>query len=167
MKETLNHKEAFEYYYSLGSERSYYLVATKFKCVKSTIYNWSKAFNWLKRIEQRDMENAKKIQAKTDKTIVNTKADYRAEIKAQLGILKALLNKVIKDIKAGTTFDISNVNELKDIINSYEKLSKLDLLMMGEATDINETKGLEELDRKLALLTLDELKKISKANANK
>ena len=39
--------------------------------------------------------------------------------------------------------------------------------MMGEATDINEMKGLEELDKKLALLTLNELKKISKANAIK
>jgi len=138
LKETLRHREALEYYYSLGQKRSLTLVAHKFNVSKQSVTKWNKNFNWQKRVELRDIENAKLLEKKTNKAVVNTKADYRTEIKAQLGILKALLNKVIKDIKNESAFDIGSVNELKDIINSYEKLSKLDLLMMGEATERGE-----------------------------
>ena len=174
MIEKPRHINIFEIYYSMGSNRSLKKLCQKYpkdmpKLI--TLKSWSKAFNWQERVKLRDIENSKalenKLKPKTNKIIVNTKADYRAEIKSQLNILKALLNKVIKDIKDGTIIDIADTGELKDVISSYEKLSKLDLLMMGEATDINEMKGLEELDKKLALLTLNELKKISKANAIK
>lgn len=142
MIEKPKHIEAFEHYYISGDKRSYKSTASRYNVAKKTIERWAKMFNWQARVEQRDIENSRaledKLKPKTNKIIVNTKADYRTEIKAQLGILKALLNKVIKDIKEGSAFDISNVNELKDIINSYEKLSKLDLLMMGEATERGE-----------------------------
>ena len=171
MTEKPKNIEAFEHYYISGDKRSYKSTASRFNVAKKTIERWAKEFNWQERVKLRDNENSKalenKLKPKTNKIIVNTKADYRAEIKSQLNILKALLNKVIKDIKDGTIIDIADTGELKDVISSYEKLSKLDLLMMGEATDINEMKGLEELDKKLALLTLNELKKISKANAIK
>ena len=138
MRETIKHTEAYEYYYNLSDKRSLRSVARKFNVSVQSISKWNKNFNWQKRVEQRDIENAKSLEKKTNQTVVNSKADYRAEIKSQLGILKALLNKVIKDIKEGSAFNIVNVNELKDIINSYEKLSKLDLLMMGEATEKGE-----------------------------
>jgi len=174
MIEKPKHIKIFELYYSMGSDRSLAKLHQKYPNDTPTIdtlKNWSKAFNWQARVEQRDIENSRaledKLKPKTNKIIVNTKADYRAEIKAQLGILKALLNKVIKDIKEGNIIDVENTGDLKDVINSYEKLSKLDLLMMGESTDIKETKGLEDLDKKLTLLTINELKKISKANEAK
>jgi len=104
-----------------------------------TLKRWSKNFNWQQRVEQRDIENNRalenKLKPETTKIIVNTKADYRAEIKTQLGILKAILNKVIKDFKNDDIIDVANTGDLKDIINSYEKLCKLDLLLIGEPTD--------------------------------
>lgn len=135
MKETLRHRDAFEFYYISGDNRSLTKVAHKFNISKQSVTKWNKNFNWQKRVELRDIDNAKSIEKKTNKIVVNTKADYRAELKAQMGILKALLNKVIKDIKDKNIFDINNTNELKDVINSYEKLCKLDLTMMGEAVE--------------------------------
>jgi nitrate reductase NapAB chaperone NapD len=137
MKETPEHIEAFEYYYSIPN-RNLRAVAQKFNKSLTAVNNWNKAFNWQQRVEQRDLANAKEIEKKTNKTIVNTKADYRAEIKTQLGILKAILNQAINDIKEKRIIKVANTNELKDVVNSYEKLSKLDLLMMGEATDRTE-----------------------------
>ena len=133
--ETLRHTEAYDYYYSLGEKRSYPKVALKFTVSRTSIKKWAKNFNWQKRVEQRDIENAKSIEKKTNKIIVNSKADYRAEIKTQLGILKAILNKVIKDIKKEKIIDINNIDDLKDVISSYEKLCKLDLNLMGKAID--------------------------------
>ena len=106
-----------------------------------TLKTWSKAFNWAERVKLRDIENSKalenKLKPKTNKAIVNTKADYRAEIKSQIGILKTILNKAIKDFNNGDIIDIGNTGDLKDIVNSYEKLCKLDLLMMGENPEEN------------------------------
>ena len=105
MIERPKHIEAFEYYYSLGNKRTLKKVSEKYSCSIPNIKKWSRAFNWQERVKLRDIENSKalenKLKPKTNKIIVNTKADYRAEIKSQLNILKALLNKVIKDIKDG------------------------------------------------------------------
>ena len=152
MKETLRHKEAFEYYYSLGDKRSFKLVEGEFKVSNMSVARWSKSFNWQDRIGLRDINNSKKIEAKTDETVVNSKADYRALIRKTVDLYK-------QKLKEGKII----INRPQDL----ETLAKLDLTLMGEATDINEMKGLEELDKKLALLTLEELKKISKAHANK
>ncbi len=138
MKEKLRHTEAFELFYGSGgkaSNKNVRKVADKCHVSERTIWRWYKKFNWKERIEQRDIANAKSLEKKTNKTIVNTRADYRAEIKTQLSILKAILNNVIKEIKAHNIIDINNTGQLKDVVNCYEKLGKLDLLMMGEATE--------------------------------
>jgi len=123
MKEKLKHKEAFEYYYSLGNERSYPKVASKFIVSRTSIKKWSKAFNWQDRIELRDIANGKKLEAKTDKAVVNSKADYRA-----------LIRKVVKEFE-------KKLKDKKIIISKpgdLAEMAKLDLLMMGEATERGE-----------------------------
>lgn len=151
MKETLAHKEAFEYYYILGKKRSFRLVESRYKVSNKTVSRWSKAFNWQERIEQRDMENSKRIKDKTDDLVVNTKADYRTEIKVQLGILKAMLNEVIKDIKDGKIIKVGSTETLKNVISSYERLCRLDLLLMGEPTSF------EKLNVDWGLITDEQL----------
>jgi len=86
---------------------------------------WSKAFNWQDRIELRDIDNGKKLEAKTDKAVVNSKADYRALIRKTVDLYKKKLDdgKII----------ISRPQDL-DI------LAKLDLTLMGEATEREEIK---------------------------
>ena len=152
MKETLRHTEAYNFYYALGDKRTLQLVANKFTVSRQSVDKWKREFNWRDRVELRDINNGKKLEAKTDKIVVNSKADYRALIRQTVNLYKQRLDdgKII-------------INRPQDL----ETLAKLDLTLMGEATDINETKGLEELDKKLALLTLNELKKLSKANADK
>ena len=120
MKETLRHKEAFEYYYSLGTERSFKLVESKFKVSNMSVARWSKEFNWQVRIGQRDIENGKKIEAKVDKAIVNSKADYRT-----------LINKVVKKFEEKLKAGKIRIDKPEDL----SIMAKLDLLMMGEATE--------------------------------
>ena len=150
MKENPNHIKVFELYYTMGSHRSLaklYQTYPKDMPKLVTLKSWSKAFNWQQRVEQRDIENNKaledKLKPETNKVIVNSKADYRAEIKTQIGILKAILNKVIQDFKKNEILDVENVKDLEKVINSYEKLCKLDLLMMGESTERGELKILD------------------------
>jgi len=71
----------------------------------------------------RDIDNGKKLEAKTDKAVVNSKADYRA-----------LIRKVVKEFERklkDKKIIISKPGDLAD-------MAKLDLLMMGEATERGE-----------------------------
>ena len=118
MVETLQHKEAFEYYYSLGEERNLPKVAQKFTVSTTSLKKWSAAFNWQERVTQRDIELSKGLEKKTNTTILNEKANYRRIIKESIS--------GIGEIK---------INNPKDL----DTLVKLDLLLMGEATEKSET----------------------------
>jgi len=120
MKETLRHREAFEYYYILGEKRSITEVARKFTLSRASISKWSRAFNWQLRIVQRDIENSKALTKKINKDVVNSKADYRASIKK---VVKKFEDKLDKD-----KIQICRTSDLAEMAN-------LDLKMMGEATD--------------------------------
>ena len=69
MIETLRNKEIFELYYSIGSKRSLEKLRDKLHQNSTetapslrTLKSWSKAFNWQKRIEQRDIEIENKLE---------------------------------------------------------------------------------------------------------
>lgn len=124
MVETLRHKDAFEYYYTLGSKRSFRLVQSEYKVSGKTIASWSKAFNWQERIQQRDIEVSKGLEKKTNKEIINDKANYVRIIKEAMRQFEENLNK--KKVPLESTQDM-------------ERLTKLHLLLTGEATEREET----------------------------
>jgi hypothetical protein len=130
VKETLRHKEAFEYYYSLGDKRSYPQVSDKFTVSQTSIKKWASNFSWQERIIQRDIEIAKSLEKKTNRTIVNEKANYRKIIKVIIGKFVETIQTKIRDKQ-----DLDIIKDLADL----EKLIKLDLLLMGEATGREES----------------------------
>ncbi|GAH68155.1 unnamed protein product, partial [marine sediment metagenome] len=127
----------------------------KFTVTRQTIDKWSKNFNWRKRVEQRDIELAKKIEKKTDDVIVNTKAQYREDIKKALSINKALINTAIKDGKL--VLQIVDVDGFKKATDIISNLIKTDLLLLGEADQKIEIK-----DDNLSELSVNELLRIKK-----
>ena len=136
----MRHQKAFQYYYSLGDKRSYPLVAEKFSVSLTSIKKWSKAHNWLDRVQQRDIEISRRIEKKTNTAIVNSKADYRAEIRENLKLLKALLATALQKvkgpdgkIKSQLIIGVESAKNVADVIQAYEKLVKLDLVLIGEA----------------------------------
>jgi len=150
MKETLRHQKAFDYYYLLGDKRSIQKVCLKYAVSTAAVKKWSIAFNWQVRVHQKDIEIAKKLEKKVDDIIVNTKADYRRDIKSAYGIIKAIINTAIANVKDkdGNLIKklipkIRNVEDTKKSIESMEKLIKADLLLMGEASDRTEHKILD------------------------
>lgn len=138
MVETKRHGDAFDYYYSLGADRTYVSVGDRFDVASRTIERWSKAFNWKERIIQRDLENNKKVEKKTDKAIVNTKADYRADIGNALEPVMSMLNGVVEkdtDGKLKVSIAVETPKDFALMVGALEKLVKLDLELMGEGSD--------------------------------
>jgi hypothetical protein len=137
MRESLKHQEAFDYYYSLGKDRTYRSVADRFKVGKRAVERWGSEFNWLERIQQRDISNSREVQARTDRVVVNSRADHRKDIRLALQPVKAAINKLVQ--KNPDTGELELKIEMKTpkdmalAISSLEKLMKLDLVMMEEA----------------------------------
>lgn len=153
---------AFDQYYAMGEQRDLKRLQgalqeaegfTQGSPAYKTIRKWSAANNWVERCKQRDLENSKKVQAKTDRSVVNTKADYRKMIKENLeetltldGYTMALVGGVF-DLITKKSLKVTKLNELLDVIKSHQfstakkvELIKTDLLLMGEADSRSEEK---------------------------
>ena len=128
MKETLQNKEAFENYYSMGNDRSLSKLKAKLMSLKcpysvldlKTFQRWSKAFNWQERIALRDINNGKELEKKVDKEIVNSKADYRT-----------LVKKVVQKFEEKLKDNKIRIERPEDL----NIMAKLDLVLMGEAPE--------------------------------
>jgi transposase len=114
MQETLRHQEAFDYYYSLSHDRSYPQVASEFTVSLTSVKKWAKAFNWQQRVKERDINNSKKLEERTDTSIVDARAKY-------LVILQASLYHYMEALKSGNI----KINSVKDL----ETLAKLEMLL--------------------------------------
>ena len=146
MKETLRHKEAFNYYYSLGNERKLSSVAIQFKVSERSVFKWSTEFNWQGRVQERDAKISDKLDKATEKEVFLTKQDWRELIRKTVDIYREKLKT--KQIV---------INSPRDL----ETLAKLDLTMIGEPTDIFRY---EEVDKNLEKLSPEELRKLANKN---
>jgi len=114
MKETLRHSEAFEYYYSLGSSRSIPQVSHRYTISVPAVKKWSDEFNWQDRVQLRDVEIAKRIENKTNTSIVNEKAKL-------LNIVKKTIADAVPKINS-QKLGISTMTDLLRTIDTALKL---------------------------------------------
>jgi len=153
LRENQKHIEAFELFYSLNgkmSDKNVREMSGKCQVSERTIWRWYKKLNWREKVDQRNIEISKGLMAKTNETVIDTKANYRAEIKAQFSILKKMLNELINKFKNNQGIKIKDIAGLKDVIGCYEKLIRMDLTLMGEVSVIEE---IELKDAKEKLLS--------------
>ena len=145
----IKHLDAFEFYYSLGSARTYEQVAQEFKKSEKTIRNWGYAEKWAEEIKLRDLEVLKETRRKTIQERVAKGMKYQKIIEASIG-------KYIDGLKSGAVV-ISSVNDL-------EKLFKLDAYLDGyvhsavteQIEEIEPPKPMEQIEVDLAPVLLIE-----------
>ncbi len=129
--ERAEHRAAFELYYSLGYDRSLQAVADKMGKNKRTIQNWSSKYNWENKVAQRSLEIAKQAGSeRLHRETLAIRAQYRRAI-------DTLFKQAYKDIRDGK-LQIESVED-------FECLVKLDLLLMGEPTEIVSSDVIGEL----------------------
>jgi len=143
-------------------------LSEKYKC--SYLYirgvaakeNWTQERNiYITKIQQLKQEKKSEILA-SEAARFDSKTLELA--KAGENFISVFFNQIVKKFKSEELIKKEDIEGLDRALVNYQKVGKLAL---GESTDINETKGLEDLDKKLTLLTINELKKISKANETK
>ena len=140
-KENELQRKAFELYYGLGDKRSLRAVAETIGRTERTVAGWSRAFNWVARVTQRNNE------AKITAELTDVRTKYRI-------LINNLMADFSKDIAQGKV-KVKNIND-------FERLVKLDMLLMGEATERVERGGTQELSQD-AKDRLDEIAQLMKS----
>lgn len=131
-KENDLQREAFEIYYSMGKKRSLKAVAERVNRTERTVAGWSRAYNWVDRCYQREIEDAKAGEA--SKVALSQTIDVKTRYRILINNLMAKANEMISTGKLG----IRNVQD-------FERVVKLDLLLMGEPTDNTSSSTTTEL----------------------
>lgn len=138
--------DAFECYYGLGPPRTITATARKMKCGRAAVADWSKKYNWVKRVQERDLEYAK-LAAK------ESRKDDLKFIRDQKAIIRQVHIAFRKDLKE---------KKIKATVGDWVRICQHELLLAGKATDKTEISvdggsidGLvalmaEVLDKKLA-----------------
>ena len=135
MRETKKHMDAFEEYVLLGDTRSHANLARIVNVSKASIGKWASAFNWPERAKLRDIANAKQIAKITDRSIVATKANYRKDIEDTMKIVKATILSAVNMTTKKLNVSTKTPSDINQLTSAYEKLAKLDLLLIGEDTE--------------------------------
>lgn len=131
MKETGTHREAFEYYYNLGDERTSQKVADQFSVSRRSIEEWKSNFNWKERVEKRDIVIMEEIERKMSKSIIQEKLEYHQSISTNIKLLRAIIGTIVSKIQ-NKEIEIKNLGDYNAILNSFEKMIRLDLFLLGE-----------------------------------
>lgn len=107
---------AFEYYFSLGPDRSYVAVAKEFKVSKPTVVSMAKAEGWQQKIRERESKTAATIAKKADETVEQMNERHIKMLKAvQFKALEALKTLPIKTAHQAVTAIIAATVREKEI----------------------------------------------------
>ena len=145
-KENELQSRAFEMYYGLGDKRSLRAVAETIGRTERTVAGWSRTFNWVARVTQRNIENS---QNKREEAINTQLTDVRARY-------RVIINNFMAELSRRVVKGEIRVRNIQD----FERLVKLDLLLMGEATDRAEVTGNSMELSKADQERLDEIAKL-------
>ena len=123
MKELQKHLDAFERYFQYkqsghGVEESIMLLKSDCKVTRKTLYDWKDKFDWDAKESIRSLEINKKLQQKTNNSIVKNKIQY-------LGIYNRLLKKLEEQ---GYPIEIKSIYDLNMVV-------KGSLLVQDEPTE--------------------------------
>ena len=133
-KENPLQREAFEIYYQMGDKRSLKAVAEKVDRTERCVAGWSRSFNWVDRVSQREIEEHKNTE--NNNNILAQTVDVKTRYRIMINNLMAMASRKI----AKGELSIRNVQD-------FERVVKLDMLLMGEITERGEMVGSTELSQ--------------------
>lgn len=144
-KENQLQREAFEIYYYLGDKRTLKAVADKVNRTERCVAGWSRSHNWVDRVKQREIEDARNAG-------IASLNEHTTDIKTRYRIMIANLMTQANKLIADGDLKIKNIPD-------FERVVKLDLLLMGEATERGDNTNTTELS-KADKERLDEIAKL-------
>lgn len=109
----IEHIEEFEYYYNLGSKRTYTAVAKNFNVGLTSVHRWATSEGWKEEVEERNLAYLKQVKRNLYKRTEKTLNTFNFAV-------NKTLQHYIKQIEAG-----------KIKIESVEDLDKLTKILVS------------------------------------
>lgn len=156
-RETLEAARMFEYYYAQGNKRSLKDVSKHFEISFSSVQRYSVAFDWTTQVNIIEKQAIQQLKDELIEGATKIKRRYRL-------IIQKTIDTFIKRLDQGLVV----VTDIVDL----EKLIKLDMLLLGEATEkvdnkyefiITEVKGRVGEVGKDGKIEVKEVKELSSA----
>jgi hypothetical protein len=108
-----HHKKAFEFYYALGENRSYGLVAREFGVSVGAVKTWGQSFGWKRRVGERDAQAARVIAERGVKDTIERGLRNRKLV--EMGLVQVA--KAIAEGKAKVTVaDLDRLIRLEEFL---------------------------------------------------
>jgi len=126
--------DAFEFYHSLGTGRSYQAVADEYGVTKRAVTDFAKRETWSKRLEAIERE----AREQSDKKIAETLEEIRSR---HLKTLRAM------NARALSALQQFPLNSGMEAMRAAEMVIKLERLVVGEPSERTEV-GIEEITRR-------------------
>ncbi len=114
--------DAFDYYFSLGADRSYEAVAARYQVSKRTVTRRAKAETWRRRIEKLELE----VRERADQKLVETMGQMTDRH------LKAVKVVQAKSLEALRTMSLTNA---MDAIRALDLAIKQERTIRGEPSE--------------------------------
>jgi len=154
MHEEEKHRDVFEVYYALGDKRSIKKLhqhctetAPEYAPSLRTLKNWSSWFNWQEKVQIRDTEIARGVEAKVTKSNIDARAKALKEIQNLTGLVWAAIETAFpKDKKTGkriTMIRVETPRDLSNLVNSLLRAEEVKLKVAGEPEKHEHTGGLK------------------------
>ena len=128
LKGTPRHAEALDYYFGLGDNRSYKLVAEFYGVSPRTVAQWASKYAWQRQVVEREHKLALQLQRETDKEILEDRKKYRK-------LIKASLQSYMDNLK-NNKININNAKDFVRLINLDMRI--MDVLDKGTANEIGD-----------------------------
>lgn len=144
MRETSRHKSAFEYFVELGATLSadtFVKMSERFRISKRTIENWSSKYGWIARADRISEKIHEKHLEKLQTDLVKIKDDRLKEIRQNRALIRASLNNALvrdKENNLKSKINPTDSKDLASLIKADNESVKLELLLLGEATERND-----------------------------
>lgn len=135
--ETDRQHEAYEMYFALGDSinvrKKILKIQEELDVSYATLFDWRKRLEWDRRCAERKKKVRRRVELRTEKDMVETRARY-------LDIIDMSIDDYLERINA-------NPEDMVKITNTVDmdRLFKLGLLLMGEATSRSDNKTPEEI----------------------
>lgn len=116
-RETDRHREAFEYYWSLGADRTLRAVARHFNVSEQSVVAWSKSFGWQARIAEREAEIARQF----ERRVIQHEVDRRSQ---NLKIVDAAKLQFVQALREGKI--------VFKYVTDLETILRLERMLLGD-----------------------------------
>jgi len=170
--ETVQNRQAFEYFYAQGPQRSYRKVAQTVNVVHSTVNAWARRFDWPGRVRDRDNGDWELDSIELQEVVEETKAvatiggitgQMESLIYRTIAVLDGAFEVVEETGEVNPRFTITSATEFTRVVGALRGLMEVRAILEPQKGEVEKAVKMDKLADNLTVVLggLSEEQKLS------